>query len=158
MQNPAEPPALCMSSLPPSLLLRQPGPASQPSTSATQYAPAPSGGPLHPHSLQLPGRPDLRRRRHGKVTPSTVPSPLSSWRPSQPWQVPAIWTCPVNPHLMNISCNIIIIIMEAITKGASGGGGYTRRSPAWPATRWPPSSIYRTRLSAVQMGRGTWSC
>jgi hypothetical protein len=29
-----------------------------------------------------------------------------------PWQDLVIWTCPVNPHLMNISCNIIIIIIR----------------------------------------------
>jgi hypothetical protein len=27
-----------------------------------------------------------------------------------PWQDLVLWTCPVNPHLMNISCNIIIIM------------------------------------------------
>jgi hypothetical protein len=34
-----------------------------------------------------------------------IPSP-----PPQPWQDPDLWTCPVNPHLMHIGCNIYLFI------------------------------------------------
>jgi hypothetical protein len=30
-----------------------------------------------------------------------------------PWQDPDLWTCPVNPHLMHIGCNIYLFITQA---------------------------------------------
>jgi hypothetical protein len=39
----------------------------------------------------------------------------SSWaHVHRPWQVPDLWTCLVNPHLMNISCNIYLFIIIII--------------------------------------------
>jgi hypothetical protein len=35
-----------------------------------------------------------------------------------PWQVPDLWTCPVNPHPMNNSFNIIFILMYALSAAA----------------------------------------
>jgi hypothetical protein len=31
-------------------------------------------------------------------------------RSTKPWQDPDLWTCPVNPHLMYIWCNIYLFI------------------------------------------------
>jgi hypothetical protein len=31
-------------------------------------------------------------------------------RSTKPWQDPELWTCPVNPHLMYIWCNIYLFI------------------------------------------------
>jgi hypothetical protein len=41
---------------------------------------------------------------------NTVPLQVGTRMCDIPWQVPDLWTCPVNPHLMNISCNIYLFI------------------------------------------------
>jgi hypothetical protein len=40
----------------------------------------------------------------------TAPWVIHLVPPEQPWQDPDLWTCPVNPHLMYIWCNIYFIM------------------------------------------------
>jgi hypothetical protein len=68
-----------------------------------------------------------------------------AWLTQTPWQDPDLWTCPVNPHLMYIWCNIYLFIYHSDSDSESvRQRGPPVRPIVWPVGVLPPPWLVPT--------------
>jgi hypothetical protein len=77
----------------------------------------------------------------------------------QPWQDPDLWTCPVNPHLMYIWCNIYLFIYAGSWEEAApaaGGRGESGWAGKGCAAGWCMHAGGECAHGAGRWGQAGW--